>query len=488
MGDFYTDTLPHDEVVKNAKRVARFNAEGEALREGTVHPDSRRGDEAPIAWPRDANSLRLPVPRVTIQADAELPHWIRPGDADYHRRNVYWRAFALKAAAMQQVHDEVRQHANAYTNAREDKDLVEGLGYRIAPNENGDVGSVTDEQKVPRQSGVAVASLFTSEQTLSVNAGDRVAIEQLSSAIEAGGAPAIEAQQLTVRAADSKLSAAVKFADGMSHVLATAVTKLESVRNRLRAVEAQRASAEAQAKIDKVTSGIQEITTTIDDVKTFFAALAHVATGQAGDAIDKVGEFASRMVGHAKEAEVASLRAQQLAASVAELRFLDAEVRNELEMALGNIRAVSRTLSGHSELAREALILRRAAYAQLGETVASRVAEQGHTSSASKLGGIIASVPLADVVIAKAQQLRAAAQVPGYTDASGRGLGIASAARHPSARKFLDAANDVSAVKRYAASEEATWRRRRDELFKGANQMLAPRRSPAARATAAIDE
>lgn len=473
MGDFVDDKLDRDKTISTIKQVARFEEANDAIRPGPVEEDVQRRDEAPIVWGAVTPAFRLPFPDRPLEVDPNLPHWFLAGDPDYVRRNRYWRAFAEKVPEMRTTHQSVRSHVNAFTSAKQDPQ-VKALDFQLAPNVDGDIGSMADQVELPEQGGQAVGQLFNGDDTLALSSEDRAAMEGVSMAVEQGRAPGIGAKRRQVYAADRKLSAALRVVTASASGLEGAQLKLTSTLLLLGAQGAETRAGDAQGKIDALRSEVEATRTIIQRAASFFALLGHIAQGGVGDAIEKVGELASEVVSHSRDTEIAAANAEKLQAEVERASFLKETTRIAVQKALSHVRQATHGLAAHVDGVLVALSERRSAYSELGGSVGASVPSE-QESSRSKLAAIPSALPIAEMVIAKAQAIREAAVVPSYNEAAGRGLAIAKAHSYPAAEPFIEAARDVVSAGSYGAHEEATWRKRRDQLFTATSKMIGPR-------------
>ena len=479
MGNFVENQLEDEVKIKTAREVARFEEANDAIRPGPVTEPVQRPDEVPIEWDAVVRALRLPIPERPLQVEANLPHWFYAGDPDYIRRNHYWKAFAAKASEMRAVHASVRTTVNAFTNARQDPQVA-ALDFQLPPNVDGDLGSMADQVQLPEQGGRALGGLFYGNDSLALTPNDQIGMEGVASAVRDGHAPEIGEKRRVVYAADRRLTASLRNVGGAVKRLERMQAKLSSAIVALGRRASEQRASDVQARIDALQAEIQSTQSVVQRTASFFAAIAHVAEGGVGDAIEKIGELASEAVSHSHDAQLAALSAEKLAATVDGASFLDEQLRLSTREGLAGVAEASHGLAAQIDGVLIALSERRSAYSGLGASVGSHVpAEQ--ESSRGKLAAIPAALPIVEMVVAKAGAIREAAAIPRYDEGAGRGLGMAQRHNHPAGASFLEAARDVISSAHYGTKEEETWRRRRDQLFVATDRMVGPRPEPTKR-------
>ncbi len=476
MGDFVDEQLERDRKIETVRSVARFEEANEAIRPGPVEEDVKRPDEVPIVWGSVDRALRLPIPARAMAVEPNLPHWFVAGDPDYLRRNRYWRAFAVKVAEMRSTHERVQHHVNAFTNVKQDPQ-AQAMDFHLPPNVDGDLGSMTDRVQLPEQGGERLDRLFHPDNQLALTPEDRLAIDGVSSAVEEGQAQNVGVTRRSVYAADRKLSSALRFVASAVSRLEVAQLGYSSSVLLLSANDATKREASAQAKIDALRSELESTRTVIQRTASFFAMIGHLAQGGVGDAIEKVGELAGEVMSHARDAELAAAGAERTRAEVERATYLDEITRTAVRSGLVQVVEATYALGAQIDLVLVAVGERRSAYSDLGTSVGAAVPKE-YEGSRRKLAAIPAALPFAEMVVAKAEAIREVAVLPSYNEAAGRGLGIAHAHAHPAAIPFIESSRDIVSARSYGESEEATWRRRRDELFKTTNQMVGPRFEP----------
>jgi hypothetical protein len=212
-------------------------------------------------------------------------------------------------------------------------------------------------------------------------------------------------------------------------------------------------------------------------VTEVITAIAHVAEGNVGDAIEKVGDLAARAASHMNDAKIAS--AEQ---KLGELKIEAARnATNATVQAYGGaahavVEALA-VLEAQRINVRSALGARRTAYGGLGEA-AARTIPSARAPGREKIAAIFAAIPLVEVVVAKARAIRIAAAVPEGEPAAERGLGIAHAHNQPSATNFLRACDLLAGANQFGAAHETKWAARRDQLFKVKEATLGRRPGP----------
>jgi hypothetical protein len=99
---------------------------------------------------------------------------------------------------------------------------------------------------------------------------------------------------------------------------------------------------------------------------------------------------------------------------------------------------------------------------------------RGPEGSKHKSAGILAAIPIVEIVIARARSL-SQRKAPAYSEDAGRGLGIASYHGYREASSFLRAAGELNYCNVYFGIVAGDWEERRQALLAVKDRIGGPR-------------
>lgn len=459
-------------------------------------PRVRHSDENPIDWsnqrhappqpvrsldlnvgeaPKPANDIstqaRPPMPRHHGDpSDRPIPFQPEP-DLDRHR---YWSAFRSAATHAQLHHDDMGIRLIRMKSAQHDTQLG-ALGFDVERGWEGDLATLTEKQHVPLKNGATVGSLFGKDNNLKLDKHDQAAIKTGANAVDRGkgGEDGIQMRGLETQRADERLHAANEGVKKEFHALDGARARLERA---ILAIE----TFELQGKADDVRAEIQSLRDETGSAREIVELLSNIASGVAfalsgevGDAIDKAGAIAATLIGHLNDGKIDR--------AVAKLTKLEKKVKTteaqglmaELTGTRADVEAAKAGVKQSGAFLQSALTDRRIAYNKLALTTGSHL--PCPESSREKISGILAAIPLVEIVVSKARGLNEACSPPIYSEMAGRGLGMAKANGFPVADTFLRACGELAHVKLYANTIEGDWTQRLNALITVKQQILGQR-------------
>ncbi|MFN0249181.1 MAG: hypothetical protein ACKV2T_20020 [Kofleriaceae bacterium] len=203
------------------------------------------------------------------------------------------------------------------------------------------------------------------------------------------------------------------------------------------------------------------------------SGVAFAVSGDVGDAIDKAGAIAAPLIGHVNDGKIDH--------AIEKLTKLEKQVKTtDAQMLMAELTGTRADVEGAKAGVQESggklqaeLSHRRIAYNTLALTTADHL--PCPESSRKKIAGILAAIPLVEIVVSKARGLNQACTPPLYSEMAGRGLGMAKANGLPVADRFLRACGELAHVKLYASSIEGDWTQRLSALISVKQQILGQR-------------
>jgi hypothetical protein len=361
---------------------------------------------------------------------------------------------------------------DTFHDAAHDQDL-NALNYTIGADEKIDVASATDREIVPNQGArIRLGSLFDEQDRANVDFSAD-GFSGVKNSVDNGKSGVKTADEITLRA-DEKLRAEVLEMRSRIQLLRAAAMDVRSAAARVAALAKQEVAEATQERIDWYREDAATAAETVSGVFDIIAGLVHTLDSP-GDVIEKMGDVAAKMASHMNDEKIAAAKQKLsgLRTQVAELSKMAivqtfAGTTFRLNAALANVEQ-------QVGLVRSALGARKSAYGALGESMSKAVPS---APGKDKIAGSMAAIPLVEMVVMKAREIRIGANVPDYDAAAARGLSIARANHHPTATTFMSGCDQLRAAHVFGTKEERKWSTRRDELFKLKESMLGRRPGP----------
>jgi Domain of unknown function (DUF4157) len=447
-------------------------------------------DENPVNWTRQVFASAPPDPFVLLDCAVEdspppaprvkgQQRAPRNEHPSHHRRKVefdfegiqdmsrrtYWRAFQAVTSEAQATHTGIASEVTAYNHAERDPEL-RSLLFMLPNNDRqwkGDLDDLAQVQQVPGRGGVSVGSLFESDGDLQLNKHDRRAIESTAKATQSGkgGRKTERATGKTVDS-DAALAGAVETIQG---ALAGAREKSGLLRAAGHAIEVYKANNEAADVQRDIEALKQEVATVKEIVGTIFdvaTTIAHIAKGDVGDAIDKVGVIAGTLLSHMNDGRIARAEAKLEQANERAKTARGQELQERLHAAKNAVsKALSEVQTAKTGLLRT-LTARRESYNALGIAAGSEI--DCPTDSRHKISGMLAAIPIVETVVSRARNIAEKSVAPNYNTNAGKGFAMAQYARHPKVSVFLTALGQVAHSKYRFAAVANDWEHRLRQL------------------------
>ncbi len=409
------------------------------------------------------------APRRVENGEIDVLGDFAPHDVD---RTKYWLAIGADSLAVHSAHEALGPEIHAFTHAERDEQMRALLYLLPGENWQGDASTLTDAQSVPKRGGVKVRDLFGKNDDLTMTAHDKSAIASTAKATRKGKG--------NTEAAASKTTASDNAVKGRLAGVRAQVENAKAASNELEAALAVVTQLQAQDDADEAKKEIAELQEEaaawregVDIVSSLVTAVVYDLNEDYGDAIDKVGVLVSTIVSHLnadkldkaqKKLESAEKRYKDARVSEAALRVNGA--RSRLKGSLADVDKAKAELL-------ETLSARRDAYNDLGTTAAAEIDCPG--DSGKTISGMMAAIPLVELVIARARSIRIAAATPAYSKASGVGLGIARYHQEPNVDHFLRCVGELRWARGTFEKEEQRWQKRLTQLLAVKEQIIGSR-------------
>ncbi|MFN0250133.1 MAG: hypothetical protein ACKV2T_24830 [Kofleriaceae bacterium] len=459
-------------------------------------PRIRNPDENAIDWtgarrapPQPVEALDLTVGEAPRPANdlgmqrARRPHGQHHGDPSDRPiqfrsepdidRHQYWAAFTTAAAHAKSSHDDMAIKLLRMQNAEHDSQLG-ALGFNTPRGWEGDLTTLTEMQRVPLQNGVSVGSLFKSEQ-LQLDKHDRTAIGAGADAVKAGrgGEDGIEMRGNETNLADKKLDTTNKEVKRLLKVVEGAKERVQTAMLAIEGYELKNKASDVREEIEALRSQASTVQEVVGVLTDYVAGAFHAMAGDVGDAVEKAGSVAAAFLGTINtrkidtamsklagiETRIKTVEGKQLASGLLAARIDLQGAQIGLDKAGGDLET--------------ALGERRLAYNRLALTTAEAL--PCPESSRKKIAGVLAAIPLVEIVVSRARGLSSVATAPAYNEVAGRGLGMAKTNGLPVADRFIRACGELDHVALFAQTMEGEWRRRLEQLVSVKRQILGER-------------
>ena len=453
---------------------------------------------AALGWGSSGQRHGLAGTRYDFPARGERPHPVMTMTVETERYER-WRAYRDVVRQAVQAHNALIGPIGVYKGLGADPKRARQLA--AAGGDPPDLAQKALEREVPRtsRSHVTVGSLFT---PASHGGGPRgqpgpdVQTQGLEEQMaRARRSPDVERLRLGVDAADKKVLAellAVKEkvlqSDKAGHELAAAAAGSERFEAEEKKKRAERALEAAKGSVESTKTWIER---GLEVVALMSGALAPVVAIEAASAAGGEGGGhggAAETVKSVAESGVTSTIASKIVDLVAssKLSKLAAEVKqaeDEISAAEGTqVRATE--AAAKSGFAASLLAIQEAtvrlqaemkerekALMEFGEAVAG--ASGGSQRSQDRLRGIVQAVPVVESMVAAADNIQAAVQIPPDSDEAGRGLNMSLYASQHDAYAFLYTVGLLQGYQRRYIGIRDEWGKRLASLRRAIDKMSA---------------
>lgn len=383
-------------------------------------------------------------------------------------RQQAWSAIGQDISAVQDGWNAVVPLANAFNIAENDRTL-QNPEFGLQPFDRG-VGTLeglAGQQRVPRtgaRKATTVDSLFELPQSdpdirrfgtdVNITSRESRGIDRASQSSE------VEQAVLKVQAVEAELQSAVSNVQAKVDFVEAAAHSVDAAAAGVRLVEAQHQQADAQSQVDslkgerdRVKNNVKTVITLVKSLVSLgVAAGAGAASASAsgasggltlkdanGPSADILGVIADRIV-DAAYAEQISEAQTALSVAIASVRQAAGEqATSALLAANSELQARHRELNSARFAVVDVLIRRRSAYSQLATSAARR--SGGSTSTQDRIAGMVAAIPIVEVVVARSSSVLSAAERGlnvSYSNSSGIGFSMARYAGYSQADSFVN--------------------------------------------------
>ncbi|GEM_PF-6600848 len=432
----------------------------------------RRDDEEPVLWGVHDRMPATPASEYALDVAPSIPVWIsHPMDPEFERRNVYWKAFAHKAADLRQRHDRMRPALDAYRVATDDEQLN---ALDIGDNKekaHSDVPSRGDRKRLPNRGGTAVRDLYDGNK-LRLDPADRKAIDSLAHRV-AEGTGGVEEAGNTTRSADDRLVQARQRLEGARREVSASANTLEGERRLAEASALERRAMAAQKDIDDINERLALARAIVSAMKNAASAAFHISKGEYGDALDKIGDVADSAIEITGTIVVGNAQEKLEDIRISQSVLVDQARRLSFNAAVDNAAKAQHLLHEAQFGLRVATREQQGKYNAFAATAVAQL--PGHDEGTKRhLAAILSAIPTVAVVQGRASDLAAMSAKLPIDQVAMRGLGIAVAHQYPAAEPFRAAADELRTVESIARADERKWRTRLDQLFVVKNRVMDP--------------
>jgi hypothetical protein len=403
----------------------------------------------------------------------------RVGDAHAVARYGYWEAFRAAGLGLQQTHDAVGVEVGLFSHAERDKDLRAMLFMLPNGKWTGELDDLAELQQVPTRGGPTVGGLFDDKNKLALSKHDRGAIDQLGHATQTGRHGRTEKAAGSSIAADNDFSAAVFSLQANVESAEASKKELKAAIAALEALEAEGVSVEAMAAVERYKQEVAEILEIVEISFAAVTAIAQFGTKNVGDGIEQIGIIAGKLLSHVNDAKIAAAQ-RRADIALAQMRKLRGEAASAtVAAAQSALEAALLRVPAGNALLRKSMTLRRQAYNELGVAAGSEL--DCPQTSRAKIAGMLAAIPIAEMVAARAGVIRErSARAPGYDHDAGRGFAMS---RHAMTRypkmietiEFVRGLDELVYCERYYGHLEKVWTQRVVQLHEVRRKIIGAR-------------
>jgi hypothetical protein len=280
----------------------------------------------------------------------------------------------------------------------------------------------------------------------------------------------VQASEARLQVANSDVQAKVSAVEGAAQDVRTAEINIQVNDAKNRQEDATADLARITAAREAVKNNVKSVLGLVKGIFLFGqGATATVGAGSGNLAIggrnvsvsnssDIIGIVAERIVNAAYADEIADAQAA-LDAAIADVRRLVGEAAaSTLQARQIDLQTAQRNLITARTAVTPLLIDRRAAYSNLAQVAARR--SGGSSGTQSRIAGIIAAIPIAEVVVSRASGVIAAADSAlniSYTANSGIGFNMAMYAGYRQANTLVQHISWLSGMRDQFVSDQTFW-------------------------------
>ncbi|MDB4963021.1 MAG: hypothetical protein JWP01_3020 [Myxococcales bacterium] len=386
--------------------------------------------------------------------EKDFPDW------DEARRQKYWAEFDKVCREAHKSHATMGQHLTTFRHVKADRQL-RALGFHLPNAWRGNIAELTDQQQVPFRGGATVGSLFDGNNDARLDKHDQRAIDNAGQSMN-NGRGTIETKALHTLAADAAVKKAI---NDVSAAAGDIRSGLLEVRAAIEAIKADNAGNQAAAlrsdveRLQKDANGTKEL---VDILFGLVTTSVYATTGDIGDAVNQIGVTASTILGHVNDEKLADTMSR------IDLAEQNAKTATRTQLGLQLSSARSSVMASHRRFAvaghdlEHAMSERRHAYNALAISAGAEI--RCPEKSRHKIAGMLAAIPLVEIVVSRAQML-GSMEAPAHNDAAARGLGMAAYHGLPIAGEFRRACGELNYMRTYARGTESDWTERLHALL-----------------------
>jgi Domain of unknown function (DUF4157) len=360
-----------------------------------------------------------------------------------------WPAIREVSRSVKSTHDDLVAEVTTYKAAHQDPTLksflyTEGVGSLAA---------VTDRQRSPERDGLPIASFFDEEGQLTIEPSTRGKVDRVDRPRASTGRAAAGTVEKS-----AALHAAVETFRAAVEGLQAARSDVEDVLHQIKAERAKNHAEEIREEIEDLQSEASEFKAAFDAAFAVLAGLAHVAAGEVGDSISKIGELAGTLLSRMNHRSIARLEVT--------LAIRERTIKSErgksfaamLDARKARVRQSTHVLASARSGVEIATAARSAAYKNLGRAAASELGVSEEEKR--KVSAMISALPMIELVATRARSIASTPPPPAYSETAGHGLYLAvtSGDRHVSS--FLRALGEIAGAREMYGRVANHWDRR----------------------------
>lgn len=334
-------------------------------------------------------------------------------------RDFAWRAFRGDLDELVQTYSEVATHVKAFNNAEKDPSLQNVSEFIVPKDASGNVHSLANQQKVG-DGGTKVGDVFQNQKVAGTNISVGTEAEyDKDAAQKAGKSPAVKEARSKANQADAALAKEMSLYDAARLGCNSARSGIEQALAQIDATAGKKDETGRQDDLQKVQRAKAD---TLGTVKVGFAAvelLGGIASGAKGLAIgdDVAGNGAHEIIGTIAEKIVDGIYEERI--NEAQKNLADAQARTAKALDKYDLAGYNKacaewlkslaTLKAWRHGVEEKLMARKLAYDQLGRA-AGKAAGGGKTGE--RIQAVISAIPIAETVVARAESVVTAINIP----------------------------------------------------------------------------
>jgi Domain of unknown function (DUF4157) len=374
--------------------------------------------------------------------------------------DLAWPAIRDVSTSVKSTHDDLVAEVSTYKNAHKDPTL-KSLLY-AQPEQAGSLAAVTNRQRSPERDGIQIGSLFDEEGQLALEPSTRDAIGDLTRPrAETGRAAAGTVEK------SAALHAAVHMLRAAFEGLHAARADVDDIAHQIAMQRATNQADDVRREVLRLQDEASEFKAAFDAAFAILSGLAHVAAGEVGDAISKIGELAGTLLSRMNHRSIAQL---EVTLVVSERTIKNEKLKSlaaMLDARKARVRQSTHQLDSAKSAIATATAARSAAYKSLGSAAASEL--NVPEEEKRKVSAMIAALPMIELVAARARSIANTPRPPAYNDTAGHGLwlAVASGDRHVAA--FLRAHGEISGARELYGRVASHWERRLAQVRTVAN-------------------